>query len=54
MFLGYGGDKEFDVKSCVDASLTPIRMTLSSKPDTYSGTTIWNSSKWSVEAAFTI
>ena len=20
MFLGYGGDKEFDVKSCVDAS----------------------------------
>ena len=20
MFLGYGGDKEFDVKNCVDAS----------------------------------
>ena len=34
-------------------ALTPIRMTLSSKPDTYSGATIWNSSKWSVEAAFT-
>ena len=28
MFLGYGGDKEFDVKSYLDASLTPIRMTL--------------------------
>ena len=54
MFLGYAGDKEFDVKSCVDASLTPIQMTLSSKPDTYSGATIWNSSKWSVEATFII
>ena len=29
MFLGYGGDKEFDVKSYVDASLTPIWITLS-------------------------
>ena len=28
-FLGYGGDKEFDVKSYVDASLTPIRIALS-------------------------
>ena len=28
-FLGYGGDKEFDVKSYVDASLTPIRLALS-------------------------
>ena len=31
MFLGYGGDKEFDVKSYVDASLTPIRMILKSQ-----------------------
>ena len=29
MFLGYGGDKEFDVKSYDDASLTPIRIALS-------------------------
>ena len=29
MFLGYGGDKEFDIKSYVDASLTPIRIALS-------------------------
>ena len=29
MFLGYGGDKEFVVKSYVDASLTPIRIALS-------------------------
>ena len=29
MFLGYGGDKEFDVKSYVGASLTPIRIALS-------------------------
>ena len=28
-FLGFGGDKEFDVKSYVDASLTPIRIALS-------------------------
>ena len=28
-FLGYGGDEEFDVKSYVDASLTPIRIALS-------------------------
>ena len=46
--------KEFVVKGYVDASLTPIRMTLNSKPDTYSGATIWNISKWSVEAAFII
>ena len=54
MFLDYGGDKEFGVKVTSMQALTPIRMTLSSKPDTYSGATIWNSSKWSVEAAFTI
>ena len=54
MFLDYGGDKEFGVKGYVDATLTPIRVTLSSKSDAYSGTTIWNSSKWSVETAFTI
>ena len=54
MFLDYGGDKEFGVKGYVDASFNTIRMTLSSKPDTYSGATIWNSSKWSVEAVFTI
>ena len=29
MFLGYGGDEEFDVKSYVDARLTPIRIALS-------------------------
>ena len=29
MFLDYGGDKEFDVKSYIDASLTPIRIALS-------------------------
>ena len=29
MFLGYGGDEEFNVKSYVDASLTPIWMALS-------------------------
>ena len=29
MFLNYGGDKEFDVKSYDDASLTPIRIALS-------------------------
>ena len=29
MFVSYGGDKEFDVKSYVDASLTPIRIALS-------------------------
>ena len=34
MFLVYGGDKELVVKGYVDASLTPIRMTLSRKPDT--------------------
>ena len=54
MFLDYGGDKEFGVKGYVMQALTPIRMTLSSKPDTYSGATIWNSSKWSVETSFTI
>ena len=27
-FLDYGGDKEFDVKSYVDESLTPIRIAL--------------------------
>ena len=45
MFLGYGGDKEFDVKSCVDASLTPIRIALSREAVYDSGTTIWNSFK---------
>ena len=29
MFLIYGGDKEFDVKSYIDASLTPVRIALS-------------------------
>ena len=29
IFLDYGGDKEFDVKSYVDASLTPIWIALS-------------------------
>ena len=29
MFLDYGGDKEFDVKSYDDASLAPIRIALS-------------------------
>ena len=48
MFLGYGGDKEFDLKSYVDASLTPIRIEI---PDTYNGATIWNNSKWNVVAA---
>ena len=42
MFLDYGGDKEFGVKGYVDASFTPIRVTLSSKPDTYSGSNIYN------------
>ena len=35
MFLGYGGDKEFIVKSYVDASFALIWMTLSHNPDTY-------------------
>ena len=51
MFLGYGDDKEFDVKSYVDASFTPIRVALSKIPDTYNGATIWNSSKWNMVAA---
>ena len=54
MFLGYGGDKEFGVKGYVDASFNTYPMTLSSKPDTYSGATIWNSSKWSIVATSTI
>ena len=45
MFLGYGGDKEFVVKVTSMQALTPIRMTLSHKPDTYSGAVIWKSSK---------
>jgi hypothetical protein len=49
MFLGYGGDKEFVVKGSMQA-LTPIRMTLSREPDTYSGAFTWNSSKWRVVA----
>ena len=51
MFLGYGGDKEFDVKSYIDASLTPIRIALSRDTGSYNGATIWNSSKWNVVAA---
>ena len=35
-FLDYGGEKEFVVKGYVDANLALIRMTLSSKPDSYS------------------
>ena len=45
--------KEFVVKGYVDANFNTIRMTLSSKPDTYSRAIIWNSSKWSVVAAST-
>ena len=40
MFLGYGGDKEFGVKSYVDASLTPIRIALSKDTGYYNGATI--------------
>ena len=40
MFLDYGGDKEFGIKGYVDASFNTYRMTLSSKPDTYSEATI--------------
>ena len=54
MFLDYGGDKEFGVKGYVDASFNTYPMTLSSKLDTYSGATIWDSSKWSAEATSTI
>ena len=39
--------KEFVVKGYADANFD-------TNLDTYSGATIWNSSKWSVEAAFTI
>ena len=54
MFLDYGGDKEFGVKGYVDASFNTYPMNLRRKPDTESGTHIWNSFKWNVEAAFTI
>ena len=54
MFLDYGGDKEFGVKGYIDAGFNTYRMTLNSKLDTYSGATIWNSSKWNVVAASTI
>ena len=54
MFLDYGGDKEFGVKGYVNASFNTYPMTLSSKPDTYSGATIWNSFKWSMVATSTI
>ena len=37
--------KEFVVKGYVDANFDTIWMTLSSKPDSYSRTVIWNSSK---------
>ena len=40
--------KEFVVKVTSVQTFTLIQMTLSSKPDTYSGATIWNSSKWSI------
>ena len=51
MFLGYGGDKEFEIKSYVDASLTPIRIALSRDTGYVNGATIWNSSKWNVVAS---
>ena len=35
IFLGYGGDKEFVVKSYVDASFYTDRMNLSLSLDTY-------------------
>ena len=35
MFLVYGGDEELVVKGYIEQALTPIRMTLSHKPDTY-------------------
>ena len=35
MFLGYGGDKEFIVKSYIDASFDTNLMTLSLNLDTY-------------------
>ena len=35
MFLGYGGDKEFVVKSYTNASFTLIQMTLSINLDAY-------------------
>ena len=34
-FFGYGGDKEFTIKSYVDVSFTPIQMTLSLNLDAY-------------------
>ena len=37
--------KEFVVKGYVDANFDTIRMTLSSKPDSYCRAVIWNSSK---------
>ena len=40
MFLDYGGDEEFDVKICVDASLTPIRIALSRDTGYVNGATI--------------
>ena len=52
MFLGYGGDKEFVVKSYVDASFDTNPDDYEQKnPDMYNGETIWNSSKWNVVAA---
>ena len=54
MFLDYGGDKEFGVKGYVDASFNTYPSDSEQQTDTYSGATIWNSFKWSVEAAFTI
>ena len=57
MFLGYGGDKEFVVKSYVDASLTPIRIALS-RDTRYvyilnGGAVSWCSCKQSVMAGST-
>ena len=48
MFLGYGGDKEFDVKGQVDASFNTNPDESQQQTGTYSGAAIWNSSKWSV------
>ena len=54
MFLDYGGDKEFGVKGYADASFNTYPNDSEQQTDTYSGATIWNSFKWSVEATFTI
>lgn len=46
--------KEFIVKGYVNATFDTIRMTMSSKPDSYSGVVIWNCSKWSMVDSSTV